>query len=146
MSSTMPPLKILIVDDNPELLDVFAHGLPLLGDFTVFTAEDGSSGLEACYQHRPDCVVVDIRMPGLNGQQLVKTLRGDPATAQTPIIVLTALPHDQAEFSSFAAGTDVFVMKPLVPRELVEAIKMALFVDDEERAQRLRLLVEEGDE
>jgi len=138
-------ITVLVVDDNPELLNVFANGLPLVGDFIVFTAEDGARGLEAYYAHHPDCMVIDIKMPEMDGQQLVRVLRGDPATADTPLIILTALPQDQVAFASFASGTDVFVMKPLIPRELAEAIYLALTVNAEERARRLRLLVEEGD-
>ncbi len=138
-------ITVLVVDDNPELLSVFINGLPLVGNFTVFTAEDGAQGLEACYTHHPDCVVIDIKMPEMDGQQLVRVLRGDPVTANIPLIILTALPQDHAEFASFASGTDVFVMKPLVPRELAQAIYLALTVDADERAKRLRLLVEEGD-
>lgn len=138
-------ITVLVVDDNPELLNVFANGLPLVGNFTVFTADDGAKGLEACYAHHPDCLVIDIKMPEMDGQQLVRVLRGDPTTANIPLIILTALPHDQVEFASFASGTDVFVMKPLLPRELAQAIYLALTVDADERAKRLRLLVEEGD-
>ncbi|SRR5579884_3519319 len=137
---------VLIVDDNPELLQVFAQGLPLTGDFTVLTAADGAKGLEVAYEQRPDCVVIDIKMPELDGYQLARALRGDPETAAIPLIILTALPQDQAEFASLAAGCDRFLTKPVVPRELAAAIKDALATSEEERGSRLRTLAERGEE
>jgi two-component system sensor histidine kinase/response regulator len=138
-------ITVLIVDDNPELLQVFADGLPLAGDFTVFTASDGAKGLEAFYLHRPDCIVIDLRMPEMTGFQLMRTLRGDSGTAQTPLIILTALPQDQVEYASLAAGCDQFLAKPVVPRELAEAIRRALTISAEERARRLKDLAEEDE-
>ncbi|HKD77709.1 MAG TPA: response regulator [Ktedonobacterales bacterium] len=137
---------VLIVDDNPELLQVFTQGLPLTGDFTVLTAADGTKGLEIAYEQRPNCVVIDIKMPELNGYQLARALRGDPETAAIPLIILTALPQDQAEFASLAAGCDRFLTKPVVPRELAASIQSALASDDQERVIRLRTLAGSGEE
>jgi two-component system, sensor histidine kinase and response regulator len=142
--STSKNIVVLIVDDNPELLNVFVEGLPLVGEYRVFTAPDGTKGLELYYTHRPDCVVIDVRMPEMNGYQLARALRGDPETAETPLIILTALPQDQAEFASLAAGCDQFLVKPVIPRELAAAIQMALSIQTEERAQRYMRLAGEG--
>lgn len=138
-------VTVLVVDDNPELLNVFIEGLPLAGDFTVLTASDGSKGLEAYYAHRPDIVVIDLIMPELNGYQMARSLRGDPISADVPLILFTALPQDHTEFASFAAGGDQFLTKPVIPRELAAAINQALLISDQERTQRLRRLAEEDD-
>jgi DNA-binding response OmpR family regulator len=137
-------ITVLIVDDNQELLEVFRDGLPLAGPFTVLTAQDGAAGLQTYYDQRPDCVVIDIKMPNLDGYQLVRAFRGDPETVDTPLIVLTALPQEQAEFASLVAGSDQFLVKPIMPRELAGAIQRALLVSDEERVQRLQRLSDDA--
>ncbi len=138
------PITILIVDDNPDLLDILAEGLPLAGPFAVITALDGEQGLEACLTHRPDCLVIDVKMPGLTGYQLVRALRGDPETAQIPLILLTALAQDYERFAGLAAGTDRYLIKPITPRELAAAIREVLALTAQERAQRYLQLSEEG--
>ena len=134
---------VLIVDDNPLLLDFMQDALTELGNFTVATARNGVEGLERFYQVRPDCVVVDIKMPGLTGYQLVRALRGDPETTSTPLILLTALAQDMEQLAGLAAGADQYLRKPVEPLELVEAIYQAIQISDEDRHQRLRALVEE---
>ena len=133
---------VLIVDDNRELLQLVRDVLEKLGRFRVATAVDGVEGLERYFEMRPDCMVIDIMMPGLDGYQLVKALRGDPESAQTPLIFLTALAQDRARFAGFATGIDQYLVKPVKPQELVAAVKQAITVGDGERRERLRSLLE----
>src|SRR5262245_33832180 len=86
--------SVLVVDDDEDLIDLMQRSLTRMGHFTVHIATDGSTGLAQYYAHRPDCMIIDIRMPGLDGYQLVKALRGDPDSASTPLILLTALVTD----------------------------------------------------
>jgi two-component system alkaline phosphatase synthesis response regulator PhoP len=134
---------VLIVDDNPLLLDFMQDTLQELGDFTVVTATNGIDGLEQYYQIHPACVVIDIKMPGLNGYQLVRALRGDPETTQTPLILLTALAQDIEQLAGLAAGADQYLRKPIEPMELVQAIYHAIQISNEDRHQRFRTLAEE---
>jgi CheY-like chemotaxis protein len=134
---------VLLVDDNPLLLEFMQDALHELGDFLVATATNGIEGLEQYYQVHPACVVIDVKMPGLNGYQLVRALRGDPETAQTPLILLTALAQDIDQFAGLAAGADQYLRKPIDPLELVQAIYRAIQLSDEERFQRLSVLAEE---
>ena len=135
---------ILIVDDNPLLLEFMQDALQELGDFTVVTATNGIDGLEQFYQIHPACAIIDVKMPGLNGYQLVRALRGDPETAQTPLILLTALAQDIDQFAGLAAGADQYLRKPIDLLELVQAVYRAIQISDEERQQRLRILAEES--
>src|SRR5262245_38273676 len=96
--------RVLVVDDDPTLLANVAEGLNLLGGYEVTAARDGIEGLERFFAVRPDCVVVDIRMPGLNGYQLVRALRGDPKTVQTPLVVLSALVQDHEQLAGLLSG------------------------------------------
>lgn len=135
---------VLIVDDNLELLEVLSEGLELAGPFTVITACDGAQGLEQCVRYHPDCLVIDVKMPELNGYQLVRLLRGDPETAEIPLILLTALAQDYERFAGLAAGTDRYLIKPVTPRELAAAIREVLALSAQERERRYARLAEEG--
>ncbi len=135
---------ILIVDDNPLLLEFMQDALQELGDFAVVTATNGIDGLEQFYQIHPACAIIDVKMPGLNGYQLVRALRGDPETAQTPLILLTALAQDIDQFTGLAAGADQYLRKPIDLLELVQAVYRAIQISDEERQQRLSILAEES--
>ncbi len=137
------PIKVLLVDDNEDLIDVLEEGLTNQG-FAVVVAYDGAAGLERFIEARPDCVVIDVKMPQLDGYQLVRALRGDPATAAIPLLILTALPQDQERFKGLAAGVDLFLLKPQTPTEIAAQIRRAVLIDDAERERRLHHLAEEG--
>lgn len=146
---TMPsptPYTVLIVDDNPQLLAVVAAALRHLGHFEVFTAKNGIEGLEQCVALRPDCMVVDVRMPGLDGYQLIRAIRGDPATMDTPLVMLTAMAQDKDRFSGMAAGADQYLLKPLKPTELVAAIQRAITLSRREREERQRDLLRQSEQ
>lgn len=134
MQTERPDLKrVLLIDDDPILLLTLSEGLDLLGGFEVLTAKDGASGLERFFTGRPDCVVVDVRMPGLNGYQFVRALRGDPETAQTPVVVLSALVQDREQVAGLLSGADAYLIKPVRLADLVRAIDRAVHLTPEER-------------
>jgi DNA-binding response OmpR family regulator len=131
---------VLIVDDNPQLVGFIADALQELGDFQVATATDGAQGLERYYVVRPDCMVIDVRMPGLDGYQLVRALRGDAETAHVPLILLTALAQDMDRFAGLVSGADDYLVKPVKPQDLIAAIERAIALGEEARRQRMRQL------
>lgn len=133
---------ILIVDDNPALLQLLSLGLPDMGNFQVVTAEDGVDGLNKFYELSPDCMVIDVMMPELDGYQLVRALRGDPESALTPIIMLTALAQDRNKFAGLAAGVDQYLTKPVMTSELAAAIHRAIELADTERQRLYQSLVD----
>ncbi len=110
-----------------------AEGLRLSGQFEVIVASDGAAGLQRFFEVLPDCAVVDIRMPGLNGYQFVRALRGDPATAQTPLVILSALVQDHEQLAGLLSGADSYLTKPVKILDLVRAIGRALNLTAEER-------------
>ena len=134
---------VLLVDDDPSLLPTMEILLTELTDFTVLTAINGREGLERVMLDRPDCVVIDVRMPELNGYQFVRVLRGDPDTADIPLIILSALVQDKDKWIGLAAGVDRYLTKPVEAMELISAIEIAVRRGEEERLQQLAALESE---
>jgi OmpR family response regulator RpaB len=127
---------VLVVDDDLDLLPFLVDTLSLKSAFQVVTAADGVQALERFEEHHPDCVLIDVRMPHLNGVQVVRALRGDPATADVPVVILTALVMDRDRFAGLAAGADQYLVKPVEPDEIVAALRQAIALSAQERAER----------
>jgi putative two-component system response regulator len=143
---SVPPIPILIVDDNPDLLRMYQLTLPLMSDdtFAITVANDGVAALDVFYaaSPRPACVVIDIKMPQLDGYQLVRLLRGDPDSADTPLVILTAMAQDYQRFNGLASGADHYLLKPIEPSDLIAAIHRAIALSHEERERRYQSLAE----
>lgn len=136
---------VLLVDDNVELLEVLTRSLRDIGHFTVLGAEDGASGLELALATRPACIVIDVMMPGLDGYQLVRALRGDPESAQIPLVILTALAQDEHRLGGLLAGADQYLVKPVKIQGLITAITEAIALDGAKRLRRMQDLVRGDD-
>ena len=136
------PRRVLVVDDDPALLIAIADGLHLVGGYDVISAQDGAMGLERFFSASPECVVVDVRMPGLNGYQFVRAVRGDPETAQTPIIVLSALAQDHEQFAGLLTGADAYLTKPVKIMDLILTIDKAVQLTATQRERRMQRLAQ----
>jgi len=139
------PLQVLLIDDDPVLLQTLTDALDLYG-FQTLTAASGAEGLEQVIAHEPACVVVDIRMPGINGYQVVRALRGDPSTAAIPIVILSALAQEHEQLAGMLTGADAYLLKPVGISELVTVITEAISSSAEAREQRRRRLLETPEE
>jgi len=117
------PGTILLVDDNHEILTGVRMRLGAVG-YQTRTACDGQTGIQSAIQHPPDAIVMDVRMPGIDGLQAVAELQCRPDTKDIPIIVLSASLAD--EESALDAGAHFFVKKPYVGTELIAAIRAAV--------------------
>jgi DNA-binding response OmpR family regulator len=144
--SSSPSYTVLIIDDHDELLEALRFALSALGPFRIETASDGAVGLERIYELRPHCVVIDVKMPGVDGLQLARTLRGDAETASIPFVILSALIQEKDQTVGMLAGADQYLTKPTKPQELVEAIMRAIRVSEEERLHRLQGLATQDDD
>jgi diguanylate cyclase len=137
---------IVIVDDNQDLLSTYTVLLPAKG-FEVLTASDGLTGLELVAKHGATlaCVVIDVRMPELNGYQLVQALRSDPATAHLPLILFTAMTRSADRQQGALVGADCYLTKPVDPEDLIATIQTVTHLDATQRLARLSTwLQEEG--
>ncbi|TAL08860.1 MAG: response regulator transcription factor [Nitrospirae bacterium] len=117
--------KILIIEDERDILDLVRHYLEKEG-FRARTAADGTAGLAAVRQEHPDLIVLDLMLPGLDGLELCKKIRADPATALTPVIMLTAKAEESDKIVGLELGADDYLTKPFSPKELVARIKALL--------------------
>ena len=117
--------KILVVDDEPEAVELVEFNLKQAG-FTVTTAADGAEALNKARTTPPDLVVLDLMLPEINGLEVCKMLRRDPATAALPIIMLTAKAAEIDRVLGLELGADDYITKPFSPRELILRIQKLL--------------------
>ncbi len=136
---------VLVVDDDPDLLHLLADGLELLGNFNVVSATNGIEGLERFFEIHPDCMIIDVKMPGLDGYQLVRALRGDPESAAIPLIILSALAQEQNQLAGLALGADDYLVKLVDIYDVVAAVERAVQVGTAEREQRMQALLAQAE-
>jgi len=117
--------KILIVDDETDALEVLGFKLREAGFAPIF-AKDGARALTAARNERPDLMVLDLMLPEVDGLEVCKILRRDPATASLPILMLTARAAEMDRVLGLELGADDYVTKPFSPRELVLRIRKLL--------------------
>ena len=106
------PLKILCVEDNSDVREVLIFILEMLG-YKVTTANNGKLGVEAAKRWQPDIILMDVRMPVMNGIEAVRALRNDSATKNIPIFMVSAYTDAATRDRCLGAGADKFLTKPL---------------------------------
>lgn len=116
---------ILIVDDEADLVELVSYNLKKEG-FVVNSASDGEAALAKIRKDRYALVVLDLMLPGIQGIELCRILRGDQKTANLPIIMLTAKGEEVERILGLEIGADDYVTKPFSPRELVARVKAVL--------------------
>ncbi len=142
MEQIAPIPTLLVIDDDLSLLPFLVDMLSVMTNYRIVTAQNGVEGLIAYDEYSPQCVIVDMKMPELDGAQFVRALRGDQTTLNTPIIMLTAMASADDHYLGLASGVDYYLVKPVEPEVLVEAIEHALALSNTERVRRLRELAE----
>jgi len=116
---------ILLVEDDPDILHMVAYKLRRAG-FEVVETTDGLAALDACRREPPDLVLLDVRMPRMDGIAVCRELRAGPRTGDVPIVMLSARARDQDRELAYAAGATDYVVKPFSPRALVERVAAVL--------------------
>src|SRR6266446_6364478 len=117
--------KILVVDDEPDAVELIDFNLKAAG-YEVVTAADGNEALKKARSSLPDLIVLDLMLPEVDGMEVCKILRRDPATSHIPIIMVTAKASEIDRVLGLELGADDYVTKPFSPRELVLRVKNLL--------------------
>ncbi len=119
-----PPVRIVIVDDQQVVRDGFASLLETQPDFTVVgTASDGVEGVQICRERRPDVVVMDVRMPGMDGIEATSQLIGSGADGPR-ILILTTFDLDEYVYDALRAGASGFLLKDVTAERLFDAVRV----------------------
>jgi len=114
--------KILIVEDNTELLELLRSYVRMAG-YSTSTATNGLEALKKARSSTPDLIVLDLVLPELDGFAVCESLKKDPATANTPIIMLTGLTSEMTRYAGLESGANEYVTKPANPDQLVSRIE-----------------------
>lgn len=113
------PKKVFVVDDEPQIVKVLRVYLEKAG-FQVITASDGTSALTTFQREKPDFMILDLNLPGMDGLEICKAVRRD---SNIPILMLTARVEEADKLIGLELGADDYVVKPFSPREVVARVK-----------------------
>src|SRR5215212_6680219 len=110
--------RVLVVDDEPDIVALVAYHLARAG-YRVSTAASGPEAVSAVKDERPTLVVLDLMLPGMSGYEVLEQLRGDDATREVAVLMLTARKEEQDRIRGLSLGADDYLTKPFSPQELV---------------------------
>ena len=116
---------VLIVDDSPTELHLFQNMLEQNG-FGTLVADSGEEGLRQAAASRPDCILMDVVMPGMNGFQATRKLTQDPGTAGIPVIMITTKDQETDKIWGMRQGAVEYLVKPIDAKQLVAKIKAVM--------------------
>jgi CheY-like chemotaxis protein len=116
---------VLLVEDNPHNRKIFSGMLSHAG-FRVIEAEDGHKALERVHADRPELILMDLSIPGIDGWECTRRLKADPRTRAIPILALTAHAMRGDEERAREAGCDGYMSKPISPKRVVEEVRRFL--------------------
>ncbi len=116
---------MLVVEDSSTIASVVKYFLELEG-FDVAVAKDGNSGLEAARRDKPQVIVTDYNMPGMDGMDMVKALRAEATTRGIAVLMLTSEDNVEKEARALEAGVDDYILKPVEPRRLAARVRSVL--------------------
>ncbi len=114
-----------MIEDDPGITALVAYQLTRAG-YRVATAAGGPGGLDALHRNIPDLLVLDRMLPGISGDEILRTIRRDPATRALPVLVLTARRQEPDRIEGLELGADDYLTKPFSPRELVLRVEAIL--------------------
>lgn len=121
----MEEATIFVVEDEPDIAEVLSYNLEKEG-FEVVVERRGDTALEAIRRQPPDLVILDLMLPGIDGLEVTRTLKRDPATEHVPIVMLTAKGEEVDRIVGLELGADDYISKPFSPREVVLRAKAVL--------------------
>jgi len=122
----MNTAKILAVDDEEDILHLLSVILEDMGGYTVLRARDGHEALRLAQANKPDAILLDVKLPGVDGYDVCRAVKADPALAGTRVLILSGLPQESENHRALAAGADAYVMKPFSPAALMKEVARVL--------------------
>jgi two-component system cell cycle response regulator len=125
---SLPPSTILVVDDNAQNLELLCAYMENVPNVTTIAASNGIEALEKVAEHQPDLILLDVMMRKMSGFEVCKRLKGDPATRDIQIIMVTALNEVGDHERAIDCGTDEFLTKPVNRMELITRVRSLLRV------------------
>jgi DNA-binding NarL/FixJ family response regulator len=124
MNAARPPIRIVIADDHQVIRAGFAELLDTQPDFTVVaTAADGAEAVRTCREHSPDVVLMDVRMPGMDGIEATRQLTAS-GSGQPRILILTTFDLDEYVYDALRAGASGFLLKDVTAERLFDAVRI----------------------
>ena len=114
--------RILVIEDQPDNRQIL-RDLLTNADFEVIEAEDGEAGVAAARTHRPDLILMDIQLPGIDGYEVTRRIKADLDLRAIPIIAVTSYALSGDAEKAFEAGCDAYVTKPYSPRQLLAKVR-----------------------
>ncbi len=121
----MAKTKILVIEDEPDLLEVIQYNLERDGH-KVIACRNGEQGLSRIRTDNPDLVILDLMLPGIDGVEVCRRVKGDPVTRGIPVIMVTAKAEESDIVLGLGLGADDYIGKPFRPRELVARVQVVL--------------------
>ncbi len=118
-------IKILVVDDDPDIIEIISYNLKK-ENYKVFSCYNGTDSIKIADKEKPDLIILDIMMPGMDGIQVCEKLRSKNKFNNTIIMFLSARSEDFTHIAAYDAGADDFVNKPLKPRLLISKVRSLL--------------------
>jgi two-component system, cell cycle response regulator DivK len=114
--------RILVVEDTEDNRQIIRDLMTSAG-YELIEAVDGIEGVATAERENPDLILMDIQLPGLDGYEATRRIKGNPALRHIPIIVVTSYALSGDDVKAFEAGCDAYVTKPFVPRELLAKVR-----------------------
>ena len=121
----MSKKKIVVIEDEPDILEVLGYNLKREG-YEVFSATNGNLGMSLVNKETPDLVLLDLMLPGMDGIEICSSIKKNPATQNTLIIMVTAKGEESDIVLGLGVGADDYITKPFSPKELVARVKAVL--------------------
>ena len=118
--------KVLVIDDEAGFCDMVGENLELRGTYRVFVATNGKAGYSLAAKLKPDIILLDIRMPDMDGFEVLKKLKADINTISIPVIVLSALDDNETKIKCAQLYNDLYLTKPIKIAELQAKIEEVL--------------------
>ncbi|MBI2855036.1 MAG: response regulator [Chloroflexi bacterium] len=123
MTQSKAKKKILLVDDQEPVRQMLAATVKDEGRYIMLHAHDGASALQTIKQERPDLVLLDVIMPGIDGLEVCRQIKADPNTSKAIVIMLSALASDKDIEDATKAGADGYIAKPFSPIGLLKRVE-----------------------